>query len=157
MIRNEANLVLKLSCVAMTDYLKKKSFFFNALSLRSEGVSEKTEYVGISTDRDLSILLCFVGLNNIQNHFWGCPSWGFWNSGSPKWPKHKNQPKSMVWTVNSLRDVSETIHNTHPNHSVSVSKRFDMITRCCFCGILLYFWLKSENGKTDCQGYAGEL
>ena len=43
----------------MTDFKKKKLFIFEIISRRSEGVSEKIEYVAVSTPRDLSIPALF--------------------------------------------------------------------------------------------------
>ena len=50
---------LKVARPELTDSKKKKLFFFEIISRRSEGVSEKIEYVAVSTPRDLSIPALF--------------------------------------------------------------------------------------------------
>ena len=52
-------LLLKVARSELTDFKKKKLFLFEIISRRSEGVSEKIEYVAVSTPRDLSIPALF--------------------------------------------------------------------------------------------------
>ena len=53
------NVFLKVARPGVTDFKTKKLFGFEIISRRSEGVSEKIEYVAVSTPRDLSIPALF--------------------------------------------------------------------------------------------------